>query len=592
MEFDLLRRPERAHLPPEIAARKRKPLPIQRRMDVGASDDPHEREADRVADDVVRRLSTGERPAGDDGVRVGAASRISRRESGGGPGDGFVAPEGVERSIQQSRSGGAPLDASTRSKFEGAMGADLSGVRIHKDANADQLNRQVSAKAFTTGQDVFFSAGTYQPDSSAGQHLLAHELAHTVQQGGSVQRTTIQRLSLKGTDFSKTTTVEVFTGGATGCVAKFSDGKGSVIVKVNQLIGNEVAVADKLHNKVGKKQSGKGFGVDAPGSRVASPADVQAIKAATLRCLDPTANPRNFVTGLDSPNPVMIADVKTGMKFDDIAGSAQTAKIDPSGDGTARIVDTESVAVQLLYAGPMLRTLAQNLPADLVMGMHDRIIGQWNPENFLYDAEKKKFSFVDNTHNHGAGFLTTVDLGGGEILTNNAAFNEWCGWERTKMLRDAALGTLAAQMYETVVGGVVNKHKGKGSLAVRQEFNAIFSDQKPFLLAQIEKGLAAGRKKVMSQIKKPTSLVSGVQAHKQIEAMEGLLARYHFLNGMDAGAAWQLAKVQAAKYAPKSAKPSRPMKAAPVIPPVQPVPQVKPLPQRPGAKPLPAIPVR
>ena len=149
MEFDLLRRPERAHLPPEIAARKRKPLPIQRRMDVGASDDPHEREADRVAADVVRRLSTGERPAGDDGVRVGAASRISRRESGGGPGDGFVAPEGVERSIQQSRSGGAPLDASTRSKFEGAMGADLSGVRIHKDANADQLNRQVSAKAFT-----------------------------------------------------------------------------------------------------------------------------------------------------------------------------------------------------------------------------------------------------------------------------------------------------------------------------------------------------------------------------------------------------------------------------------------------------------
>ena len=196
MEFDLLRRPARTHVPPETEERKRKPMPIQRRMNVGASDDPHEREADRVADDVVRRLAGSDRPAGSDGVRVGAASRISRRESGGAPGDGFVAPAGVERSIQQARSGGAPLDATTRTKFEGAMGADLSGVRIHKDANADQLNRQVSAKAFTTGQDVFFSAGTYQPNSSAGQHLLAH--VHRRGDSGLVRRRT--HLCYRATD--------------------------------------------------------------------------------------------------------------------------------------------------------------------------------------------------------------------------------------------------------------------------------------------------------------------------------------------------------------------------------------------------------
>ena len=567
MEFELRRRPSKTAHVPAVQDLRRKQLPIQRRLAVGASDDPHERDADRVADDVVRRLNAPERVVGEDPVRTGSSSRVSRRASAGG-GDGFDAPAHVEQGIQQQRGGGSPLDSGTRARFEGAMGADLSGVRIHQDAASDHLNSQVSARAFTTGQDVFFSAGTYAPNSREGQHLLAHELAHTVQQGGAVQRQPIRRLAVKNTDFAKTTSVQVFSGGATGNVAKFSDAKGAVIVKVDQAIGNEVAVADKLHGKVGKKQSGKGFGVDGPGSRVATPDEVRAIKVAALRCIDANSNPRNFLIGLDSPNPVIVADLKTGIKFADIAESAQTAKIDPDGDGVARIVNTESVAVQLLHEGPALRALAQNAPADIVMGMGDRILGMWNPENFLYDHAKKMFSFVDNTHNHGGGFLTTVDLGGGDILTNEDAFMEWSGLPRSVTLRDQNYSAIAAQMYNTVVGGVNNSHTGKGSRVLKQEFEAIFDQQKPFLLAQIEKGLAVGRKKVMTQIKKPASLVSGVQAHKQVQAMEGLLARYHFLSGLDPAAAWRLAKVQAAKYAPKSAKPSRPTSGAPQQKPV------------------------
>jgi guanyl-specific ribonuclease Sa len=70
-----------------------------------------------------------------------------------------------------------------------AMGADFSGVKVHTDAQSDQLNKSIQAKAFTTGQDVFFRQGAYEPSSRGGQELIAHELTHVVQQnGGAVQR--------------------------------------------------------------------------------------------------------------------------------------------------------------------------------------------------------------------------------------------------------------------------------------------------------------------------------------------------------------------------------------------------------------------
>ena len=67
----------------------------------------------------------------------------------------------------------------------GALGADFSGVKVHTDTKADALNRSLSAKAFTTGSDIFFSQGAYQPGSSSGKQLLAHELTHVVQQGSA-----------------------------------------------------------------------------------------------------------------------------------------------------------------------------------------------------------------------------------------------------------------------------------------------------------------------------------------------------------------------------------------------------------------------
>ncbi len=84
--------------------------------------------------------------------------------------------------IQSKRGAGASLDPATRAGMETAFGASFSGVRIHTDGEADALNRGVSAVAFTVGQDIFFRSGAYQPGTPHGQHLLAHELTHVVQQ--------------------------------------------------------------------------------------------------------------------------------------------------------------------------------------------------------------------------------------------------------------------------------------------------------------------------------------------------------------------------------------------------------------------------
>jgi hypothetical protein len=99
-------------------------------------------------------------------------------------GDGsFDVDSGVENEIEAQRGGGSPLPETTQSRFEGALGYDFSSVRVHTGSQSDRLSREVSARAFTTGSDIFFGEGEYKPETSDGQELLGHELTHVVQQG-------------------------------------------------------------------------------------------------------------------------------------------------------------------------------------------------------------------------------------------------------------------------------------------------------------------------------------------------------------------------------------------------------------------------
>jgi len=99
------------------------------------------------------------------------------------------APASVESGLQESKGGGSSMPDQTRKQMESSFGRDFSKVRIHDNGPAAAMNKRLGAQAFTHGNDIYFDAGKYDPGSRAGQHLLAHELTHTVQQGeGTVRR--------------------------------------------------------------------------------------------------------------------------------------------------------------------------------------------------------------------------------------------------------------------------------------------------------------------------------------------------------------------------------------------------------------------
>ena len=185
---------------------------IQAKLNIGEPNDKYEKEADEIATKVVQQINA---PSQDSSVqrqdameenenelqmkpaiskiqRQGSMeeedelqmkSLVQRRENIGGG----EASTDLESSIQRARGSGQSLDARLKAKMGQAMGADFSGVKVHTDSQSDQLNKSIQAKAFTTGQDVFFRQGAYDPSSRGGQELIAHELTHVVQQTGAGQ---------------------------------------------------------------------------------------------------------------------------------------------------------------------------------------------------------------------------------------------------------------------------------------------------------------------------------------------------------------------------------------------------------------------
>jgi LysM repeat protein len=151
---------------------------IQAKLAVGRSNDPLEGEADRVAAQVVR-MPGGPQPVGMPGPRWTAPS---------GPAAGDAPP--VVHDVL--RSPGQSLDGSTRAFFEPRFGRDFSQVRVHTDERAARSARAIGATAYTAGKSIVFGHGAFAPAHPAGRHLLAHELAHFVQQsgggGGGIQR--------------------------------------------------------------------------------------------------------------------------------------------------------------------------------------------------------------------------------------------------------------------------------------------------------------------------------------------------------------------------------------------------------------------
>lgn len=117
------------------------------------------------------------------GQKAGTVGVQAKSSDASGP-DGGQLDDSLADSIRRASGGGHTLGGPILNRMEQGFGANFSDVQIHTDARADQLNRSLNARAFTTGKNIFFKRGEYNPSSQGGQKLLAHELTHVVQQGG------------------------------------------------------------------------------------------------------------------------------------------------------------------------------------------------------------------------------------------------------------------------------------------------------------------------------------------------------------------------------------------------------------------------
>jgi len=161
----------------ECSSKKR----LQTKLAIGASNDPLEAEADRVADAVAASTAHS---------LIGFAPPSIQRRSGHAPGSQDTVPASVGRVLATS---GHPLETALRQDVERRFGHDFSHVRVHRDDPAERSAKEVNALAYTAGHHIVFGAGQYAPQTNMGRRLIAHELTHVVQQqgdhgGGFLQR--------------------------------------------------------------------------------------------------------------------------------------------------------------------------------------------------------------------------------------------------------------------------------------------------------------------------------------------------------------------------------------------------------------------
>jgi len=172
---------------------------LQAKLAIGHPGDKYEREADRVAEAVMRMpapqaaiggaiaIEESSSPGGEGGLRCQKDEEEKEKEdeehlqtkrpSGQ---NGKIGPD-LEPRINAFRGGGQPLAESERRFFEPRFGCDFSRVRVHTGVQAAESARALGARAFTVGSDLVFGASQYDMQTMMGRTLLAHELTHVMQ---------------------------------------------------------------------------------------------------------------------------------------------------------------------------------------------------------------------------------------------------------------------------------------------------------------------------------------------------------------------------------------------------------------------------
>ncbi len=185
-----------------------KPI-IHPKLYINSPGDKYEQEADAMANKVMRMPSIESKGMASSSSLIGASiqrkcasceeeqkrKQIMRKEAGNF--SGIQVSNSFSSSLNASKGAGSTLPKSTKSFMENAFSTDFSNVKIHNDSQAHQMSQSINAKAFTHGHDIYFGSGQFNPNSYSGKSLLAHELTHTLQQWGVINKDTLQRQDIE-----------------------------------------------------------------------------------------------------------------------------------------------------------------------------------------------------------------------------------------------------------------------------------------------------------------------------------------------------------------------------------------------------------
>lgn len=374
---------------------------------VGAMDDPAEARAERLAAHATEL-------AGSLGAATGPTAVIRRSPA---PAGGSTALRGgfdiPAAALAGASTGGTALDAPVRSTMEAGLGRDLGDVRVHTGAAAGKLARSLGASAFASGNDVYFGAGEYAPDTAAGSHLLAHELAHTVDGGGSsdVHRYPATALTAAPVDWAGETANVIRPGGGMSggvYILKAKDQRSPVPSAVVKPVFGKNALGlreSAAQLQAGDKMLSETFGLSAPASRTVNKGDGEYGALLALCASKQPPKPdykgdgnfemeqaaQNWKPMTDAEAFIVMGEV---VNADSIAGMATDAVSDPS--KIRALWDT-------VFDSTFLFDLGKLCVGDLLLGNEDRIVlNAGNIGNVLVSKSKGqagKIQAIDTSAN-------------------------------------------------------------------------------------------------------------------------------------------------------------------------------------------------
>ncbi len=210
-----------------------------------AQDNILDQELEAESDEMLRKKPIFESaaPPEDDSDIQRACMGCHEEETVQAKSESTTNPSSIETQLKSTKGSGSPLPADTRTSMEQAFGNDFSGVRVHTGSDAARMNQDLGAHAFTHGSDIYFNDGKYATDSKSGQLLLAHELTHTIQQGGAGKSGTTQAKIQRWPDWVSDAAdwVSDTASGAAGAVVEGAEWVGGEVADGARWVGGQVA---------------------------------------------------------------------------------------------------------------------------------------------------------------------------------------------------------------------------------------------------------------------------------------------------------------------------------------------------------------